>query len=179
MKRMLSWILVLTLLLSGCAGATRPTPASTTESELQEYEEIVVPTQEPEKEYPTFGLSYLPAYGLNPYLCTATANRAIFSLMYEGLFTINEQFRAEPVLCESFRVSDDGRTYRFPLVDAKFSDGSPVTAADVEASIAAAKKKGNSDKEAVRQQFFHLLQQRIFPGSDSLFCHSFCTASRE
>lgn len=140
MKRILSLCLCLVLLLSGCGGTTQPTPASTTESVLQEYEEIVIPTEAPEKEYPTFGLSYLPSFGLNPYLCTATANRAIFSLMYEGLFTINEQFRAEPLLCESFRVSDDGRTYRFTLVDAKFSDGTPVTAADVEASIAAAKK---------------------------------------
>lgn len=140
MKRIIALCLCLAALLCGCSVKQYEAPASTTESALQEYEEIVVPTQEPEKEYTTFGLSYLPAYGLNPFLCNVTANRAIFSLMYEGLFTINEQFRAEPVLCESFRVSDDGRTYRFTLVDAKFSDGTPVTAADVEASIAAAKK---------------------------------------
>lgn len=145
MKRIFALCLCLALLLSGCVMPEKEwvpesTTESTAESELQEYEEIVVPTLPVEKEDTTFGLSYLPAYGLNPYLCNATANRAIFSLMYEGLFTINEQFRAEPLLCESFRVSDDGRTYRFTLVDAKFSDGSPVTAADVEASIAAAKK---------------------------------------
>lgn len=141
MKRLIVLCLCLGLLLSGCGGGSEsPTAASTAESQLQEYEEIMVPTEEQEPELKSFGLSYLPAYGLNPYTCAATANRALFSLMYECLFTVTDQFRAEPVLCESFRVSDDGYTYRFTLVDAKFSDGTPVTAADVEASIAAAKK---------------------------------------
>ena len=140
MKRILALCIALLIFLSGCGAEEFTEPSSTSVSELWPTEEIVIPTEETEEEVKTFGLSYLPAYGLNPFTCAATANRALFSLMYEGLFTISEQFRAEPVLCESFRVSDNGYTYRFTLVDAKFTDGSPVTAEDVESSIAAAKK---------------------------------------
>src|SRR5262249_11397702 len=36
-----------------------------------------------------------------------------------------------PALAESHTISDDGLTYTFKLIDAKFSDGSPITADDV------------------------------------------------
>ncbi len=36
-----------------------------------------------------------------------------------------------PALAESWDVSDDGKTYTFHLREAKFSDGSPITAEDV------------------------------------------------
>lgn len=36
-----------------------------------------------------------------------------------------------PALAESWSVSDDGKTYTFKIREAKFSDGSPVTAEDV------------------------------------------------
>ena len=36
-----------------------------------------------------------------------------------------------PGLAESYEISDDGKTYTFQLADAKFSDGSPITAEDV------------------------------------------------
>jgi peptide/nickel transport system substrate-binding protein len=36
-----------------------------------------------------------------------------------------------PALAESHQISDDGKTYTFKIADAKFSDGSPITAEDV------------------------------------------------
>jgi peptide/nickel transport system substrate-binding protein len=41
----------------------------------------------------------------------------------------------EPGLAESWDISDDGLVYTFHLRDAKFSDGNPVTATDVQYSI--------------------------------------------
>lgn len=137
MKRTFLLCLVLLLLLSACSSQPQGTP-----SELTEPTEVV-PTQEATS-LPTlsddFGLSYLPAYGLNPYSCMVTANRALFSLLYESLFVVSNQFRAEPVLCESFKVSGEGTIYTFTLVSGvTFSDGAPLTAADVAASIEAAR----------------------------------------
>lgn len=43
--------------------------------------------------------------------------------------------KLEPGIAESWTVSPDGKEFRFKLRDAKFSDGSPVTAADVAFSL--------------------------------------------
>lgn len=136
MKKLIALVLALCL-LCGCntdapeaTEAPPPTEAEPTETQAP----IAV------KEHDEFGLSYLHEYGLNPLTCTATVNRALFSLMYESLFVVSNQFRATPLLCQSFRVSDDGMTYRFTFVEgAKFTDGTPLTADDVRDSINAAR----------------------------------------
>lgn len=135
MKRLLTLCLALALLLWGCGEPAAPTEQTerTRPSESSGTEET--------EETGSFGMSYMPEYGLNPYTCSATINRALLSLMYESLFTVSSQFRAEPLLCESFTASDDGMTYRFTLVEGvRFSDGTALTAADVVASIQAARK---------------------------------------
>lgn len=142
MKRLLAVCLALTL-LCGC-NADRATTETTTVS-TEAPPETVAELQADEA---VFGLSYLPEYGLNPFTCTATVNRALFSLLYESLFVVSNQFRAEPLLCESFRVSEDSMTYTFTLVDgACFSDGTKMTAEDVVQSIRAAQ---SSDLYAAR-----------------------------
>ena len=81
-------------------------------------------------------LAYNPNMSMNPYLATDTTNRALFSLIYQGLFTIDRDCNVEPMLCSRFTVSDDMTTYTF-YVDNKatFSDGSRVSIADVMASL--------------------------------------------
>lgn len=135
MKKLIALCLALAL-LCGCNVDSKE-PTQTLAPILEEIETTEAPVAV--KEHDEFGLSYLPEYGLNPLTCTATANRALFSLLYESLFVVSNQFRAVPVLCKSFRVSDDGMTYRFTLLDnVKFTDGTPVTAEDVRDSINAA-----------------------------------------
>ena len=141
MKRMLPLLLALALLLSACSARTQtvyPTielttePTETTQAAADEPQSTTVDGD--------FSLAYLPAYGLNPYECTATVNRALFSLLYESLFVVSNHYRAEPVLCESFKVSNEGTAYTFTLVSGvTFSDGTPLTAEDVAASIEAAR----------------------------------------
>lgn len=138
MKKLLALFLCLVLLLSGCV------PSDVTPSQTAQTEELQTEPDasvEDAQEGGEFGLSYLASYGLNPYTCAATANRAIFSLLYESLFVVTEDFQAEPVLCESFKGSETGTTYTFTLQEGlSFSDGTPVTIADVEASLKAARK---------------------------------------
>ncbi|MBE6927876.1 MAG: ABC transporter substrate-binding protein [Ruminococcaceae bacterium] len=137
MKKLIALCLLL-VLLCGCGRE----PIETL-SALDPPEVITEPTTASPvvKENDGFGLTYLPEHGLNPMTCTATINRATFSLLYESLFVVSNQFRAVPVLCESFKVSDDGMTYRFTLLEnLRFSDGTPLTAEDVKNSINAARQ---------------------------------------
>lgn len=143
MKKLIALLLALVLL---CACAAEETPAPTEAIGTTDSTEATEETQEtPHKKDKTdgFGLSYLPEYGVNPFTCNATVNRALISLLYQSLFAVNNQFRAEPVLCESFKMYNEGRSYVFTIdPTAKFSDGSPVTAADVEACIEAGRTCG-------------------------------------
>ncbi len=143
MKKLLALSLVLCIFLTACTTVDNPEPSATVPL-LPELEEITegVQEQEPTVEGDTsFGLSYLPQYGMNPYTCTATVNRALFSLMYEPLFVVTHDFTPAPVLCESLESSSNGTFYRFRLLkDARFSDGTALTGEDVRASLLAAKK---------------------------------------
>lgn len=140
-KRAAALLLLLLCLTAALAGCTAPEPADRTVFTPTDNTEILsgVETQPPAETLQTFSLSYFPAFGFNPYRCASLTNRTAFSLLYEGLFTVTGSFEAEPVLCDTFSVSEDQMTYRFTLISGvKFTDGTPLEAEDVAASIRAA-----------------------------------------
>ncbi|HEU4825739.1 MAG TPA: ABC transporter substrate-binding protein, partial [Dongiaceae bacterium] len=56
----------------------------------------------------------------------------IQGMMYARLLQANaDRTEIGPGLAEKWDISDDGKVYTFHLTDAKFSDGSPITAEDV------------------------------------------------
>ena len=143
MKKVLAMLLVLSIFLSACGStpANDPTPTVELLPEVEQDATEDMTAGEESQQDDSFGLSYMPQYGLNPYTCNATINRALFSLMYESLFVVNSDFSASPVLCKSFESSSSGTYYKFRLLDnARFSDGTPMTAEDVKASLFAAKR---------------------------------------
>ncbi len=82
----------------------------------------------------------MPEYGFNPFRCVCITNRPVFSLVYESLFVLNNSFQPEPVLCERFAVSESGTSCRITLWEGiSFSDGTPLSASDVVASLEAAR----------------------------------------
>ena len=82
-----------------------------------------------------YTLAYYPEEGFNPYLCTSINNRMLFSLIYQGLFSVDRDYQAHPILCKSYTVSADLTQYTFHLESATFSDGSYLRAEDVVASL--------------------------------------------
>ncbi|MDR1217432.1 MAG: ABC transporter substrate-binding protein [Oscillospiraceae bacterium] len=88
-----------------------------------------------------FTLRYDPEGTLNPFAVTNTDNVAVTSLMYEGLFALDESFEPVPVLCESY-VSE-GASYVFTVKkDVVMSDGGALTAEDVAYSLDRARDSG-------------------------------------
>lgn len=144
MKRIISLILCLALTgacLTGCGSEEpyEPSGGALEEETLPTQETgIAAPgTLEREEDYT---LAFYASDGFNPYLCTGINNRMLFSLLYQGLFTVNRDYEAEPILCKSFTVSQDLRTYTITLDNAWFSDGTVLTSADVVASLTAARE---------------------------------------
>lgn len=69
---------------------------------------------------------------INPLLAISDADRDLSTLTYAGLMGLSGNGELVPVLAERYAISPDRRTYTFTLrKNAKFSDGTPVTADDV------------------------------------------------
>lgn len=69
---------------------------------------------------------------VNPLLALTDADRDLTALTYAGLMGLDGEGNLVPVLAESYVVSESGTEYEFLLREnAKFSDGTPITAADV------------------------------------------------
>lgn len=138
MKKILALLLAVSmfLLTAGCGVGTPDAQGGIQEGDI--ISDAIDTTEK--SEVTTFGLSYSPTFGLNPYACTDLANRTIISLLYESLFTVTSNFAVEPVLCDTYKVSEDQMNYTITLLDGVcFADGSPLTAHDVVASYDAAR----------------------------------------
>lgn len=140
MKKLLVLLLCLAMtvgLFAGCASGQEsyvPTGdalsqeiGGTTPTEVQE--------DAPEQ---ALTLVYDPDRTMNPYDATSYTNRVLFSLIYQGLFTVDRNYNVEPMLCKNYSVSSDMSVYTFYINNATFSDGTRLTADDVEASLEAA-----------------------------------------
>ena len=121
-------------LLTGCA-------------QIDEAEEPLFPPEEdpaPEETAAAlpsaFSLPYLAGQPLNPLTCPDGMQQTAASLLYEGLFHLDGQFTAQPLLCASYTYDPEALTYVLTLRQSVvFSDGSPLTAADVRATLTAAR----------------------------------------
>ena len=139
MKRILSLLLCIAMLaLCGCSQSNQAY-VPTGDALMAEDEQGPVPTAAQQIVQDSLVLTYYPNQSMNPYLCTDFTNRALFSLLYQGLFSVDRGYQVSPVLCKQYSVSDDMRTYTIHLESATFSDGSALTAQDVVSSLEAAR----------------------------------------
>lgn len=119
------------LLLSGCwqeelveeESPVHPDQVLLMESEAPE---VLLPEQ--------FSLPYAPELTLDPITCADGMQQVVSSLLYEGLFRLGPDFQPQPWLCENYGC--EGTKYTFTLRSGiTFSDGSPLTAKDVKATL--------------------------------------------
>ena len=158
MKKILPLILCLALLLGclpGCAAEDTPyVPHG--DALAPEDADVNVWDEEEEEVEQKLTLAYYPNRSMNPFTANDYTNRTLFSLIYQGLFSVSADFEPVPMLCENYRVSSDYKIYTVYIHDATFSDGTTVTIEDVRASIAAAQ---NSKYYSGR--FTHLIKMEI------------------
>lgn len=77
---------------------------------------------------------------VNPLLAISDADRDLTALVYSGLMKKNPDGSLSPDLAAGYEISPDGLSYTFTLKeDARFHDGTPVTADDVEFTVNRAK----------------------------------------
>lgn len=142
MKRLIWILLAFSLLagmLTGCG--TEDAPYTPTGAGLTWDEDYTGPVNKPQDEETEqkLELTYYPDRSMNPYTCTDFTNRALFSLLYQGLFTVDRNYDIQPQLCKNYRVSEDMKTYTFYLDNATFTDGTALTAMDVMVSLQTAR----------------------------------------
>lgn len=84
----------------------------------------------------SFALPYTPGGSLDPADCADGMQQVAASLLYEGLFRLDERFEPQPWLCISYTHDEALVRYTFSLrPGVLFSDGTPLTGRDVKASL--------------------------------------------
>lgn len=119
--RLTALLLALCFVLTACAGEEGSAGASSSSGDVSQEEE-----QRPRTA--PFTLAVYPEFSLHPALAVNRANLTLAPLLYESLFTVDKSFQAQPVLCQSYTVSEDKLVWTFTLrAGVTFSDGTPLT----------------------------------------------------
>lgn len=125
MRRLGILLLALVFLLAGCGTGGDVSGSSSSSQSSSSHSSS---SQEEVKNTQPFTLAAYPAYSFHPALSTSQANLTLAPLLYESLFTVDSAFEAQPQLCQSYSVSEDGLTWTFQLrAGITFSDGTPLT----------------------------------------------------
>ena len=96
-----------------------------------------------EEEIQELTLAYYPDRSMNPLIGNNYVNRVLFSLIYQGLFSVDSKNNTHPILCSNYQVSSDNMVYTYYVdPEATFSDGTRVTIEDVFATYEAARAGG-------------------------------------
>ena len=136
-------VLVSAIILCGCEPAAEPAESS---PETDNSPAAVSPPPDTpirDSSGPgQFTIRYVPDDPVNPITSLSRDNLVLSSLLYESLFTLDGNFAAQPVLCESWST-EDGKDYTFEIKpNIAMSDGSFLTAEDVVYTIEQAMQKG-------------------------------------
>ncbi|WP_326909603.1 peptide ABC transporter substrate-binding protein [Sedimentibacter sp. MB31-C6] len=132
LKRVLSLLVVLTMVLSVTVGcAQQDQPPATDETETPGDETPADETPAGSEDYLVWNIAVDPQTW-DPTLNSASDGGHIIQNLFEGL-TRETADGIEPAAAETWDISEDGTTYTFHLREGlKWSDGEPLTAADFE-----------------------------------------------
>jgi peptide/nickel transport system substrate-binding protein len=143
-------LLAVVFITVACGGAEEPAPPVAEQAEPTQ-KVVATPTTVPQEATVTpsdmavsrpGGIVALHKHGpprqLDPHVSSSGTELGTFNLLYSGLLMFSPQEPTTEVigdLAKDWKVGDDGLSYTFNLNDAKWSDGTDVTAEDVAFSI--------------------------------------------
>jgi peptide/nickel transport system substrate-binding protein/oligopeptide transport system substrate-binding protein len=118
---------LLALLLVACGGSTSSSSTPTASQKAPASQQVLnMPFENQISDLKT----------MDPALSTDAASIAGIDLVFTGLVQFNDQLQVQPQLASSYSLASDGLTWTFHLrPNLKFSDGTPLTSADVAYSI--------------------------------------------
>jgi oligopeptide transport system substrate-binding protein len=121
-----SCLALLAMLLAACGG-TSTTTTTTTPSKAPASQQVLnMPFEAAISDLKT----------MDPALSTDAASIAGEDLVFTGLVQFDDNLKVQPQLAASYQLGSDGLTWTFHLKpNLKFSDGTPLTSADVVYSI--------------------------------------------
>jgi oligopeptide transport system substrate-binding protein len=126
MKLLPTLFVLMAMLLVACGGASTTTTTTPSQKAPAAQQVLNMPFQN--------GVSDLKT--MDPALSTDAPSIAGEDLVFTGLVQFDNNLRVQPQLASSYQVSSDGLTWTFHLKpNLKFSDGTPLTSADVVYSI--------------------------------------------
>jgi len=128
-KRLLPiFLCLLSILLAGCDLGNNPAP---TVKKL-----VKAPANRQVYTVPQVGVTDITTLDPALVLSTDQTSMSAIQMIYTGLVQLDDKLQVQPQLAQSWNVSPDGLNYTFHLNKAmKFSDGTPLTSADVAYSI--------------------------------------------
>ncbi|MER3115543.1 ABC transporter substrate-binding protein, partial [Bacillus altitudinis] len=128
--KILPIILATLMVASGCSKSeTAETKESTVQSSLNSQE---------------INLSMVKPITINPLLNKDRSVGYVMNLIYDGLFTIDENYNVVPQLVDTYQIAQDGMSVDMKLKDANWHDKTPVTSQDVDFTIRLIQKNVDS-----------------------------------
>jgi oligopeptide transport system substrate-binding protein len=125
---LLSLVLVLSAFLAACGGG-EDTSTEPSDSDSDKEKESASGDLDSVQELNLMESAEIPT--MDSALAEDAVAFNIMNNVNEGLYRLNQENVAEPAVADGEpEISEDGLTYTFKLRDAKWSDGSPVTAQD-------------------------------------------------
>ena len=97
----------------------------------------------------TINLTMMQPETINPITNKNKSVSYIMNLVYDGLFTIDENYNTVPQLVDEYNISNDGMSINIKLKDAKWHDGTLLTSSDVKFTVDLIKKNIDSPYNAL------------------------------
>ena len=130
-KKLLAIVLALSMILAGCSLNQENTTSSKENNKSGINSEYI-------------NLTMVKPTTINPVLNNDKSVAYIMNLVYDGLFTIDQNYNTVPQLVEKYSIGSDGKSINIKLKDAKWHDGKSVTSSDVKFTIELIQKNSDS-----------------------------------